>query len=334
MRISQSFLPLFLGLSSILAAGQQISAPEPQASSVSGVVTDLDGGAIPSATIVIDGSTPGEHYTGTSDQTGAFLIEGLHPAVPYHVKVSANGFAPWTSPAETLQPGQELELKGIQLRISAVETTVTAISPEQMATIQVHEEEKQRILGVIPNFYVAYSNNSQPLTAKLKFQLALRASTDVVSIAGAAVLAGIDQAADTPDYQQGVKGYGQRFGASYADGFSDILIGGAILPAILHQDPRYFYQGTGTKKSRLLHALSAPFICKGDNGNWQFNYSSIGGDLASSALSNLYYPDSNRGPGLIFGNAAIITGGRIANALAQEFVLRKLTSHPKNSSQP
>ena len=82
-----------------------------------------------------------------------------------------------------------------------------------------------------------------------------------------------------------------------------------MLPSLLHQDPRYFYQGTGTKKSRILHAISNPFICKGDNGRWQPNYSSVGGDLASGAISNLYYPASNRGVGLVFGNALITTGG-------------------------
>ena len=107
-----------------------------------------------------------------------------------------------------------------------------------------------------------------------------------------ASLAGIDQAADTPNYVQGAKGYGERLGATYTDGFTDILIGGAVLPSLLHQDPRYFYQGTGTKKSRILHALSSPFICKGDNGRWQPNYSSVGGDLASGAISNAYYPAS------------------------------------------
>jgi hypothetical protein len=150
----------------------------------------------------------------------------------------------------------------------------------------------------------------------------------VVSVAGAGVLAGINQAAATkPNYVQGAKGYGQRFGAAYAGGASDILIGGAVLPALLHQDPRYFYQGTGTKKSRALHAISAPFIAKGDNGRWQFNYSSIGGDLAAGAIANAYYPNVDRGAGLVFSSAAITTGGRIANALAQEFLLHKLTSH-------
>lgn len=139
-----------------------------------------------------------------------------------------------------------------------------------------------------------------------------------------------NQAADTPNYVQGAKGFGQCFGAAYADGASDILIGGAILPSLLRQDLRYFYQGMGTTKSRVLHALSSPFVAKGDTGHWQFNYSSVGGDLASGALSNLYYRHSNRGTGLVFDNALITTGGRIANALAQEFILRRFTTKAKN----
>ncbi len=105
------------------------------------------------------------------------------------------------------------------------------------------------------------------------------------------------------------------------------MIGGAILPSLLHQDPRYFYQGTGSTKSRFWHAVSAPFICKGDNGKLQFNYSSIGGDLASGALSNVYYPTSDRGASLVFTGALITTGGRVANALAQEFILHRSANH-------
>jgi hypothetical protein len=108
------------------------------------------------------------------------------------------------------------------------------------------------------------------------------------------------------------------------------MIGGAILPSLLHQDPRYFYQGTGTKKARALHAISSPFIAKGDNGRWEPNYSSIGGDLATGAISNAYYPESNRGPGLVFDNALITTGGRMVNGLIQEFVLRRLTPSARN----
>jgi len=77
------------------------------------------------------------------------------------------------------------------------------------------------------------------------------------------------------------------------------MIGSAVLPSLLHQDPRYFYQGTGTTTSRMVHAVSSVVITKGDDGRLQPNYSIIGGDLASAALSNVYYAASNRGAGQV-----------------------------------
>jgi hypothetical protein len=218
-------------------------------------------------------------------------------------------------------------MTGIKLRIADPTTSITVhASNVEIATEQVHVEEQQRVLGFIPNFYTVYdSENAVPLTTKLKFQLAVRVSVDPVTWTGVAFMSGVRQAARTPNYVLGSKGYGQRFGAEAADGFSDILIGGAILPSLLHQDPRYFYQGTGTTRSRLGHALASPFVCKGDNGRWQPNYSSVGGDLAASALMNIYYPQSNRGAGMIFGQFAISTAEREVSGLVQEFVLRKLT---------
>ena len=159
----------------------------------------------------------------------------------------------------------------------------------------------------------------------MKFKLALKVSTDPVTAAGLFAVASAKQAGDTPNYGQGWAAYGKRFGVTAADGFSDIMIGGAILPSLLHQDPRYFYQGTGTTGSRVRHAMFSPFVARGDNGKWQPNYSSLGGDLAASALANLYYPRSNRGAGLVFGNFAIGTAERIGASLAQEFLLGRFT---------
>ena len=159
---------------------------------------------------------------------------------------------------------------------------------------------------------------------------------DPVTFLGSAFVAGMDQAADKFDFQEGAKGYAQRFGASYANGLTDIMVGGAILPSILHQDPRFFYQGTGTKRSRILHAISYPIICRGDNGYLQPNYSRLGGFLASGAIANAYYPESNRGPGLVFSTALVDIGANMANGLLQEFVLRRLTRAAKEqrSSEP
>lgn len=303
-----------------------------EAGSISGTVTDLYGDILPGATVTLDGQAPADHRQIVSNDTGAFAFNGLRGNAPYRITVSREGFVTWASAEIILAPGQYMLLKDVGLKIGGEQTSVTVYgSTEQIAVEQVHVEEQQRVLGFIPNFYVVYdSKNAVPLTTKLKFKLAMRVSIDPVSIAGVMFMAGIDQAANTPDYVQGAKGYGQRLGAISATSFSDIMIGGAVLPSLLHQDPRYFYQGTGTTESRLRHALFNPFICRGDNGRPQVNFSSMGGDLASSALSNLYYPQSNRGAGLVFGNFAVGTGERMLSGLAQEFVLRKLTSTAKD----
>ena len=115
-----------------------------------------------------------------------------------------------------------------------------------------------------------------------------------------AAWAGVQQANNTPHYGQGAEGYGKRLGAGFADAITGNLFGNAILPSLLHQDPRYFYQGTGTKWSRARHAMWAPLVCKGDNGKSQPNYSTWGGRLISSSISTAYYPGANRGAGHVF----------------------------------
>lgn len=334
MRFRLFSIAVLFSLFVIRSPAQLFSAPEPQSASIAGLVTDTDGGLIPGASVVAKETRSQRSQTATSDSIGAFLLKSIRPAVPYRITVSAKGFAPATSAEIVLTPGQQLELPTFKLFVAAVETSVTAESQEQIATQQVHDEEQQRILGIIPNFYVVYDKQFVPLTPKLKFSLAIRSSTDAVTIAGTAFLAGINQASDTPDYQQGWKGYGQRFGAIYAGGVSGILIGGALLPSVLHQDPRYFYQGTGTKKSRFYHALESPFVTKGDNGKWQPNYSSIGGDAASGALSLTYLPESNRDASTVLTGLVTTEAGRIVNAMAEEFLLDRFTHRPKKTPQP
>jgi hypothetical protein len=255
-----------------------------------------------------------------------FEFDDVKPYTAYQLTISAKGFADWISPAITLSANQFKIVTGIQLRIATEATTVDVhYDPIEVATEQLKSEEKQRVFGIIPNFYVSYESDPAPLTARMKFTLALKVSTDPVTAAGVLVVAAARQAGNSLNYGQGWRAYGQRVGATAADGFSDIMIGGAILPSLLHQDPRYFYQGTGTTSSRIRHAVFSPFVGRGDNGKWQPNYSSLGGDLASSALANLYYPQSNRGAGLFFGNFAIGTAERIGASLAQEFLVGRFT---------
>ena len=311
------------------AQGQLPAAPTPQTATITGFAADTDDAAIPGALVTAQGPEAADVHTRAADETGNFRLPGLKPMVPYKITITEKGFAAFVIPELTLSPGQVYEVPGVRMTPEVV-TSVDAMTADELATVEVHMEEQQRVLGIIPNFYVVYdTTNAVPLSASLKFKLMAKAGLDPVNFAAAIFLGTINQAADTPDYRQGWRGYGQRVGAVYADGLTDILFGGAVFPALFHQDPRYFYQGTGTKKSRFWHAVSAPFICRGDNGKQQFNFSSIGGDLASGAMSNLYYPDSNRGVGLVFSTAGVTTGGRILNALAQEFLLSKFTTRGK-----
>ncbi len=291
------------------------------------------------ATVVLVGPDSSDRKTFVTGQNGFFEFDDVRPGVKYQVVVNASGFANWTSPEINLEPGQRKLLGGISLQLATQNTTVTVTANTvPIATEQIRVEETQRIFGVIPNFYVSYQgDNAAPLTTKMKFHLALKVSYDPITIGAVALTAGLRQAADSPDYQQGLKGYGERFGAIAADGFTDIMIGGAILPSLLHEDPRYFYQGTGTTKSRLGHAMSSPFVSKRDNGTWGPNYSSLGGDLGSAAISNLYYPKSNRGAGLVFSQFAIGTAARVVASVAQEFVFSKFThrgGHVQQASGP
>jgi hypothetical protein len=109
------------------------------------------------------------------------------------------------------------------------------------------------------------------------------------------------------------------------------MIGGAILASWWKQDPRYFYKGTGSTRSRVLYAIAMSVVCKGDNGHWQPNYSAIVGGLASAGISNLYYPASDReGAELTFQNAALGTAGSAIGNVFQEFVVKHLTPHVPN----
>ena len=330
LKTPQSFL-LLVGLALVLTVptlAQDVLTPEETPATIAATVIDPNNDPVPDATVVLQGPESSDRYTIMANERGFFEFRDLTPATPYQVTIHAEGFADWSSSPIVLEPSQYKLLSSCRLRLEEVQTSVNVhYSSVEVATEQVAAQERQRVFGFIPNFYVSYDRNPEPLTPKLKFQLAMKLSADPVTALGVGFVAGIRQAADSPNFQQGAKGYGQRFGVTAANGATGILIGSAILPSLLHQDPRYFYQGTGTKTSRLFHALSYPFICRGDNGLLQPNYSSLGGDLIAAGISNAYYPQSNRGASLVLGNFAISTAEHVFYSLAQEFLLRRFTSN-------
>ena len=303
-----------------------------QPANITGTITDSDGASIAAARLTLTyldhPNTPTRQTTSNAD--GAFTFTSIAPG-SFQISVEAHGFSS-SHVRGSLLPGQQEELPPITLSPS-VNIDVNVIATQQeVAQAQIKEAEQQRIFGAIPNFYVSYNPHPVPLDPKQKFTLAWKTSIDPVTFLFTGAIAGINQAQNLfPEYGQGAQGYAKYYASAYADGIIDTMIDGAILPSLLKQDPRYFYKGTGTIRSRALYAIANVFICKGDNGKWQPNYSGLLGGLASASISNLYYPPPDRGVATTFRTTFIGMGGNAAANLFQEFLIRKLTPHLHSS---
>jgi len=298
---------------------------------VSGSIIDVTGAPVVGAKITLtrpDQSTVDQF----SDENGRFTFSNVK-AGDFQLTISSPGFTSQGT-SGLLHDGENYSVPQVSLSLATELTEVhVTMSRMEIAEAEIKEQEKQRVLGFVPNFYVSYVSDAAPLTAKQKFELAWKTTLDPVNFAITGVIAGLEQSQDAFEgYGQGSQGYAKRFGAAYADGASATFIGGAILPTIFKQDPRYFYKGTGSKKSRALYALANAVICKGDNGKWQPAYSSILGSLAAGGISNLYYAkvDSN-GADLTFENALVGIGANAVSNLLQEFVIKKLTPRAQNN---
>jgi hypothetical protein len=313
-------------------------APDPSVptGAISGTVTDPTGAQVPGARVTLKSSSSTVVRTLTTDSSGFFTFKSIG-AGTFQITVTSTGFTPWVSTGISLAQGQIFYVPQIVLKIAAANTDVNVVLTQQeIAEEQVHALEHQRMFGVLPNFYTSYVWNAAPLTPKQKFKLAWRSAIDPGSFLGAAFGAGLEQAQnDYPGYGEGAAGYFTRFAASYGDGFNSSMISGALFPIMFHQDPRYFYKGTGTIRSRIRYALSTAIICRGDNGRPQPNYSNILGNLASGAISNSYYPAGSRGVRLTFVNTAIDTAANGVGAIIQEFLIKKIsTGVPPNPTPP
>lgn len=307
-------------------ATSSASGPDQRPGTISGTVLDRSGAVVSGAQLKLTHGNQSPSQESRSGNDGQFSFANVAPG-PFQITVTSAGFAPQAF-SGALHPAEFYVVPPIALAVATALTEVqVGLSPVEVAEEQVQDEEKQRVLGFIPNFYVSYAPHPAPLSPKQKFALAWKTTIDPVSFGLIGVIAGIQQAQnDFSGYGQGASGYAKRYGASYANFVSGTFIGSAILPSVLKQDPRYFYKGTGSKRSRILYAIAGSIVCKGDNGKWQPNYSSILGNLTAGGISNLYYPAQDRdGVGLTFEGGAIGIGATAAANLIQEFLIRKLT---------
>src|SRR5208337_769605 len=335
MLVTLGWTPFCLGQTQtpVTDPGQHDAAPasEPLPSqqvlgSISGAVVDQSGAVVAGARVKLTGGDPPTSQEALTDGDGKFSFAKVAPGA-FQLTIVSAGFAMQTT-SGTLHAGENLVVPVTALAVATAVTDVeVGVSQVEVAEEQLKLEEKQRVLGVLPNFYVSYIPDAAPLNSKQKFKLAWRTVIDPFTFVFVGGAAGVQQWQNHfREYGQGAQGYAKRFGAGYGDTLSGTFIGGAILPSILKQDPRYFYKGTGSVPSRFLYAIANAFIFKGDNRRWQVNYSSMLGSLAAGGISNLYYPPEDRnGAGLTFENAGIgIVSSAVSN-LFQEFLIKKLT---------
>lgn len=294
--------------------------------SIFGLITDVNGAVVPGAVISI--LKPMEETTRqtTAGPEGEFRLDKL-PAGLYKLKIEAQGLQAYEPPEIKLEDGQIYKLPATALPIATSSQTVDVVmSQEQIANEELKEETKQRVLGILPNFYTSYVWNAAPLTARQKYRLGLRTIIDPWVFVRTGITAGIQQANGTyPEYGDGGGGYAKRYFAAYGDAVTGRIIGSAILPSIFHQDPRYFYRGTGGVPRRVLHALVSSVAARTDGGRIEPNYSNTLGNFTAGYVSRTWHPGSENGISLALENMLTGIGDSAARNLAQEFLFKRIS---------
>ncbi len=227
------FLP---GLASAQSDGVQGTLPV-----IQGTVKDASGSAVTGAIVTLETAASAGGRTAITDRAGGFRFLAVEPG-NYKITIGSPGFAVWTAANVEVGPGDDPLLLSPVLQVATASSSVNVTPPvHELAAEQLKAEEKQRLLGVFPAFFVSYAPNPAPLTAAQKFQLGWKTITDPVSFLDTGLAAAIQQfRKNYPEFGQGTEGYAKRFGALYAGRVSNIVIGHVVMQSIFHQDPRYY----------------------------------------------------------------------------------------------
>lgn len=331
--IRLAFALLLIPFSLPLAAQQLPNAPTPSSgATISGTVVDTNGNVVQNAKLTLSQEgTQGSHVQ-QSGSDGQFTFSNL-PTGVFTVGATAPGMGTAQSSKIILAVHETRYLPQIVLPVVGSTTVHVVADHEQIAEQDVHIEETQRVLAVFPNFYSSFDWNAPSLNSRQKFKLAWRSLIDPTSLVAVAGIAGGEQIYNIyPGFGTGPEGYGKRFGAALANTVDSRILGSAVFPAIFRQDPRFFYKADGSIGSRAVYAAEQAVICRGDNGHEQFAYSHIMANFTAGAISNLYYPQQNRGASLVVENGLIEIGGAAATNLLREFVLPAFTTHAPGSA--
>ena len=295
---------------------------------VSGVVLDIRGAAVPGAKVTVSATAGGGEHVVETGSDGRFEFTGLK-AERVTVTITAAGLETFVSNEIHLTPGEKYELPKIALPVAPENTSVNVtVTEDELATAEVKQQEKQRVLGVIPNFYTSYLWDAAPMRKKQKFHLMVKSALDPEVFVVTGLRAGVQQYRGSyPGYGDGFEGFAARYGAAYGDSVTGRIVGRALLPIVFHQDPRYFFLGSGGVLKRTWYALYEAVVCRGDNGKTQPNYSHVLGNFASAGLRNVYLPPESRKGSEVLLNGFTLTGLNALTNLMREFLPKGATTN-------
>jgi len=309
-----------------LALSTTVLCAAEQGGTIMGTVVDTNAAPVAHATVKLSLDAREPDRESQSSDAGEFAFPNVPPG-PFHVTVTAPGFSVKTIAGE-LRDDEAVKLPPATLAVAAFDTAVDVMPTQaEIAQAQIKQEEKQRIIGIFPNYFVNYDADAAPLNVSQKFELTWKGFVDPVVFITTGIGAAIDQARHlNKGFGEGGSGYLKRYGASYADFATERVIGKVLMPTLFKQDPRYFYKGTGGVRSRFFYAVSRAVICRGDNKEPQVCYSSLISHIGADVLTNYYYPPIDRDSARqVFETTAIGIGSRAVGNLFQEFIARKLT---------
>jgi hypothetical protein len=224
---------------------------------------------------------------------------------------------PASAPAQA--PAAQASSSSSSSQTPAQQTDAEKTAHEK-AEEQLKAQEKQRVMGVMATFNTTSNKDALPLSSGQKFKLFFKSETDPWPFLLAGAVAGIGMAEDSyPAWGQGAQGYAKHYGAAYSDAFIGNFFGNAVLTSLFHEDPRYFQKGSGPVFKRALWAASSSVWCKRDNGKFGPNYANVVGNLIGAAISDTYYPASQRTVGNTISNGFTVTAQGVIGAEIIEF---------------
>jgi hypothetical protein len=250
------------------------------------------------------------------------------PETPQPQIASASESSDQQTPVAPSQTAPQQTPASTPAQAPAADSGSQAPAPQTDAEKNAHEtaeeqlkaQEKQRVMGVMATFNTTSNKDALPLSSGQKFKLFFKSETDPWPFLLAGAVAGVGMAEDSyPAWGQGAQGYAKHYGAAYSDAFIGNFFGNALLTSLFHEDPRYFQKGTGSAVHRALWAAASSVWCRRDNGKFGPNYANVIGNLIGAAISDTYYPASQRTVGNTITNGFTVTAQGVIGAEIIEF---------------